>query len=271
MTLPLPVGASPIGPQEFQDMVNRVERYIGQVEKNMQRLFDNCNRAAVVLPAFLADDLRPRLERLRDLTRRLFFELTKVVANPGWPPGVLSAAEDWTTRVGGPVSGLATRLTPDQMKLDNKWEGAAAEAYAETLPTQKAAIEGIKQLTDVLDTNLTKIGWGIVAMWAGLAVGLAAFVAELIVEVGAAATVVGAPPAAAGAGVSTAKVIGLVGTLVVAFLTYVGLTVDALSGMRQKLAGHEPYPGGSWPRSTTTDLEDGSLRDGDGTDWRMKY
>ncbi|MBQ0897729.1 hypothetical protein KBX37_32555 [Micromonospora sp. U56] len=79
-------------------------------------------------------------------------------------------------------------------------------------------------------------------------------------------------PASRGrSGISTAKVIGLVGTLVVAFLTYVGLTVDALSGMRQKLAGHEPYPRGSWPRSTTTNLEDGSLRDGDGTDWRMKY
>lgn len=88
---------------------------------------------------------------------------------------------------------------------------------------------------------------------------------------GTAATVVGAPASRGRSGISTAKVIGLVGTLVVAFLTYVGLTVDALSGMRQKLAGHEPYPRGSWPRSTTTNLEDGSLRDGDGTDWWMKY
>jgi hypothetical protein len=30
------------------------------------------------------------------------------------------------------------------------------------------------------------------------------------------------------------------------------------------------YPDGHWPR-TTTDLTDGSLSDGDATDWRSKY
>jgi hypothetical protein len=118
---------------------------------------------------------------------------------------------------------------------------------------------------------LTKVGWGIVAMWAGVAIAIGSFVIELMAEGGAAATGVGAPPAAAAAGVSTAKVIGMVAAIIGAFLTYIGLLVDAMSTLRQKLNGNEPYPGGSWPRSTTADLSDGSLTDGDGTDWRMKY
>ncbi|MFI7577780.1 hypothetical protein [Micromonospora sp. NPDC049497] len=270
MSFPVPTAPIAMGIQEFQELVDRVERYMAQVEKNVQRLFDNCNRAVLLLPGFLAEEIPPRLERLRDLTRRLFMEMIKVTANPGWPPAILSASDDWTSRVGGPVSGLAARLTPDQMRSDNKWEGAAADAYAEMLPTQKAAVEGIKQMTDVLGSSLTKIGWGIIALWAGLAIATAAFVAELVAEVGAAATVVGAPPAAGAAALSTAKVVALVGATITAFLTYVALTADSLSTMRQKLAGHEAYPGGAWPRSTTSDIEDGSLSDGDGTDWRMK-
>lgn len=271
MTFPVPVQPYPIGEQEFQEMLKRVERFLARVDQEVHRLYDNCNSALRWLPGYLGDRLVAALRELGGLISRFFTELAKIVTNPGWPPGVLSTAGDWTNTVGGPVSGLASYFTLDQMSSDNKWQGPAAEAYRDTLPTQKAAVEGIKQLTDALDSNLTKVGWGIVALWAGLAIAIGSFVIECIAEASAAATVVGAPPAAAGAGVSTAKVIGLVTAVVGAFLTYVGTLVDGLGTLRQKLAGNEAYPGGSWPKSTSANFSDGSLSDGDGTDWRMKY
>jgi hypothetical protein len=271
MTFPVPVQPYPIDEQEFQELLKRVERLLDRVGQGVDRLFDNCNRVVHLLPGFLADRLAAALRELGGLIGRFFAEIAKIMANPGWPPGVLTTASDWTNAVGGPVSGLAGNFTLDEMGSDNKWQGPAAEAYRDVLPTQKTAVEGIKQLTDALDSNLTKVGWGIIALWAGLAIAIGSFVVELIAEAAAAATAVGAPPAAAAAGVSTAKVIGLVAAVVSAFLAYVGLLVDGLSTLRQKLAGHEPYPQGSWPRSTTGNFSDGSLSDGDGTDWRMKY
>jgi hypothetical protein len=139
MTLPVPVQPYPIGAQEFQEMLDRVDRLLKQVDSGMQRLFANCNRVLQWLPGYLAQQLISSLERLRDLTGRFFAEVAKVIHNPGWPPAVLSTASDWTIRVGGPVSGLAGRLTLDHVRSDNKWQGAAADAYRDTLPPQKAA------------------------------------------------------------------------------------------------------------------------------------
>ena len=40
--------------------------------------------------------------------------------------------------------------------------------------------------------------------------------------------------------------------------------------LRQQLHNSSAYPDGHWPRPTT-DISDGSLSDGDATDWRLKY
>lgn len=271
MTFPIPVQPYPIGEQDFQEMLKRVERLLTRVGQEVERLFDNCNRVLDWLPGFLADRLVAALRKLGSLIKRFFVDVGKVFANPGWPPGLFSTASDWTKLVGGPVSGLSGYFTLDQMSSDNKWQGPAAEAYGDTLPTQQKAVDGIKQLTDAVDSNLSNVAYGIIALWAGIVIAVGSFVVELIVEAAAAATAVGAPPAAVGAGASTLKVIGVVAAVVTAFVTYVGLLVDSLTDLRQKLAGNEPYPDGSWPKSTTENFSDGSLSDGDGTDWRMKY
>ncbi|ROP30402.1 hypothetical protein EDD30_3247 [Couchioplanes caeruleus] len=131
------------------------------------------------MPPGLSDMLHDSLAKLRDLMARLFEEVAKVILNPGWPPGLFSTGSEWTSRIGGPMSSLSTKLSPDQLRIDNFWKGPAADAYAyaKILPAQQKALEAIKQATDVIDTNLTKAAWGIIALWLGI---IAAFVAYLL-------------------------------------------------------------------------------------------
>ncbi|HEX8345115.1 MAG TPA: hypothetical protein VF657_10265 [Actinoplanes sp.] len=255
---------------EFRDTLARAEKLIDEVNANVATLFDRADRAMRLLPPGLSHTLADTLVALRDLIARFFEEYAKIVHNPGWPFGLMAAADDWTSRIGGPISQLSAQLSPDQMRTDNHWRGRAADAYAAVLPSQQKAIDAIKATTDAIDTNLTKTAYGIFALWAGVILALVGFVAELAVEAGAAATVVGAPPAAAGAGLSTAKVIGLVVACVALFVTFVGTIVDSVTTLNQSLHSDTAFPGGAWPRSTTTDFDDGSLSDGDTTDWRIK-
>lgn len=261
---------SVLSESEFREQLAKLERLVDDVNTHVTALFDRGDRAARLLPLGLGDTLRDALLRLRELIAKFFTEYAKIAYNPGWPFGLMAAADDWTAKVGGPISGLAGRLGPDQLRIDNHWRGRAADAYASVLPSQQRAIEAIKTTTDAIHTNLTKAAWGIFALWAGLVLAIAAFVLELMAEAAAAGTVVGAPPAAAAAGVSTAKVIGFVVGCVGFFITFAGLIVDSMASLNQTLHADGAFPDGKWPRSTTSDFDDGSLSDGDTTDWRIR-
>lgn len=254
---------------EFRSLLDTVDNRLKDIKASSDRLFDRSNRALALLPAGLSDGLHDTLVDLRDTLAKFFTEIGKLLLNPGWPPGLKSAAQTWTASVGGPISGLSAQLGTDQLRIDNFWRGPAADAYASTLPAQRKAIDAIKQTTDLLDSTLTKIANGIYALWAAIAIALLQFAVELGGESAAAATGVGAPPAAGAAGVSTAKTVLIVATLCAGFTTYISLVIDGMTTMRQTLTADSPFPNGRWPHSTTSDFSDGSLNDGDTTDWRI--
>ncbi|ROT26075.1 hypothetical protein EF879_25975 [Micromonospora sp. HM5-17] len=255
---------------EFRAKLTKMEKLNNDVSKNCTTLFSRCNRAISILPPPLAQKLNNALNKLNELIKKFFEEIAKIFLNPGWPFGLMSAGNDWTAKVGGPATQQAAKINEEQMRIDNHWQGPAAEAYSKVLPSQKDALNAIKTATDAIDSNLQKTAYGIFGLWAAIVIAVAMFVAELTAETAAAATVVGAPPAAAGAGASTAKVVGLITAIVAAFVAYVGTLVDSLTSLRQTLASSAAFPGGKWPKSTTSDFSDGSISDGDTTDWRIK-
>jgi uncharacterized protein YukE len=255
---------------EFRRLLDTTDARLTDIAGTVDTLFERGDFALRLLPPGLSDGLHEALASLRDLVVRFFAEVNKLLLNPGWPPGLKSAADSWTATIGGPISGLSAELGADQLRIDNFWKGPAADAYASTLPAQRKAIEAIAQAAGVLDSTLTKIANGIYALWLGLIVALVQLAIEFGAEAGAASTVVGAPPAAAAAGVSTVKVIGIVAALCGGFAAYISLVIDGMATMRQTLWADNPFPGGRWPHSTTSDFSDGSLTDGDTTEWRLK-
>ncbi|MDI6103556.1 hypothetical protein QLQ12_33590 [Actinoplanes sp. NEAU-A12] len=266
MTFPV---SGPISAREFQQALGDIHAGLDSVNSSVAKIFEHSNRALFLLPAGLGDGLRSALEELGRQITELGEIIVKFLANPGDPLKLFATAGEWTTKVGGPISAMSGQISSEQLRIDNFWTGPAADAYAATLPAQQKAIEAIEAAADTLDANLTKVAGGIVAFWVGLAIPFASYVSELVVEAAAAQTGVGAPPAAAAAGASTAKFIALVSAVILAFSTYTALVFDSLSALRQALYSNAPFPGGGWPRSNPSDFNDGSLADGDTTGWRM--
>ena len=259
-----------ISDTDFQALLDRVTARMRDIENSNTRLFEHANTALALLPAALTGDLHDTLISLRDTLTGLVTQISEIVVNPGWPPGLTAAASAWTTTVGGPASAMSAPLGPDQLRIDNFWQGPAADAYSSTLPAQRKALEAIAQATNTLDSTLTAIATGIYALWVGIALILLDLAVELSAETAAAATVVAAPAATAAAGLSTAKAVGLATAACVCFATYLYKVIDSMATLRQTLWADNPYPNGRWPQSTTSDFSDGSLSDGDTTDWRIK-
>jgi hypothetical protein len=125
-----------------------------------------------------------------------------------------------------------------------------------------------------VDTQLASLAFAILGLWVGLAIAMATFAAAMIAAAGAASTGVGAPAAAQNGAVATGTVVALALASIGAFTSYATLIYNGLTSINQKTAANEAFPGppgGSWPVSTQADINDGSLSDGDGTDWKMKY
>jgi hypothetical protein len=92
----------------------------------------------------------------------------------------------------------------------------------------------------------------------------------------AAATAV-PPTAPVGIVAAVGSVIGFIalwGAIVGTFYNYLKNLLTEQSDLMAQLADNAAFPGppvGAWPRSTTDNLSDGRLSDGDSTDWQLRY
>jgi hypothetical protein len=265
------IAAVPMSDGEFQSLLGRVEDGLRRAENACQSLFDHVNGWTSWLGP-LASGIRSALNKIGELLSTLFREIGKFFTQPGVPWTLWAHGNDWSGEpIGGRVSKLVAKSTLDEIRTDDVWQGPAADAYRNTLPRQKDALAAIKAAADLIDSVLSKVALAIGAFWLAVAALILSLWVELTAESGAAATGVGAPAAAAAAGISLAKALALLGTAGGAL--YAFLANDAMSSMkdlRQQVHNDSAYPDGQWPRSTT-DLSDGSLSDGDTTDWRMRY
>src|SRR5438034_1405101 len=81
------------------------------------------------------------------------------------------------------------------------------------------------------------------------------------------ATIVGLPAAPF---IAAAGVLVFLGAFFVAGENLRGACSDANSVLTQKLNEDSAFKGGQWPKATADALTDGSLSDGDDTDWHIK-
>jgi hypothetical protein len=157
------------------------------------------------------------------------------------------------------------------MATDDEWKGTAADSYKNVLPLQQKALGALKSATDEIDDVLAKMAIAIGVAWLAIVSAVVSFVVELTAEAGAAATGVGAPPAAAAAGVSAAKVWGIVAAALAVLEAFVtGSLLPSIKDLNQRVNNNEGFPGGHWPQ-LTTDISDSSHRENHGRNapWEM--
>jgi hypothetical protein len=237
--------ALPLSEGEFTDLLHRVDDGLHKVVEAANKIVDACNRVGQWLGP-LWDHVVDLLKKFIELVQRFLSEVGKFFTRPGVPWTLWSRGNDWTTQVG------------------------KRAAYLGTLPDQGKALAAIKAATDDLDDALTKVGGGIIAFWLGVLAAIVPFIIELFGWGAAAATVVGAPPAAAGAGASTLKVLGLLATVVTCAITYLTAVLPQYKDLLQRVNNNDPFPNGSWPRSTNDVIADGSLKGDNNTNWHLR-
>jgi hypothetical protein len=264
------VGAEPaLSEGEFSDLLRRVDDALQKIINTTNKIVDACTKAGKWLgPVW--DNVVDLLHRFVGLVEKFLSEVGKFITRPGAPLTLWNVGNDWTHHVGKPVSDLVGAATVGQTQIDERWQGPAATAYLGTLPDQNKALAAIKAATDELDDALTKIAGGIIAFWVALLAALIPFIIELAGWLTAALTGIGAPAAAAGSGVSTAKVIALVTAIVGATVTYLTAITTQYKDLQQRVDNNEPFTHGSWPRSTNDVIADGSLTADNTTNWHLR-
>jgi len=267
----------PLSSGEFSLLVAGTAEAAGRVDDLATTLVSSVRRSLAMAETLTfglvggwAEDVGHELDEFSHLLNRLGREVALFVLEPGVPWTLYEHASAWTDRVGEVASGLAGDANVDETKVDDWWQGVAATAYTNTLPRQSAALTAVKTATDELASSLTWVAIGIFPFWVAIASAMTALLVELIAEAATAATGVGVPVAAAGAGISAAKAIAIISGAVAAFDTYLGVILGQCTAMRENLDSNAAFPNGGWPHPSV-DLSDGSLSDGDGTDWHLRY
>ena len=242
----------------------------GEAQRAVDTIIAAGEAALTVLPGMFGDELRDALARLRRMFDEAMRDLAALMAQAGSPTALRAAGAVWSGEIGGMVSRLAGLATVNGIRADDHWSGFAAEAYRNTLPAQQSALTTVKAVGDEIDTTLNDLASAIVGFWLAVAVALVGFVVAVASAVATAATGVGAP-----VGITVA--IAAVGATAVAVnealtqLTAITTAIrDQAAGLQRRLSNDTAFPGGGWPRSATPISGDGSIDDGDDTDWHLK-
>lgn len=260
-----------LGQAEFEEILRRVREALDAIPREFQRLVDNINSVLGWLPGFVLDKIKAALRAVGDFIGKVLTEIGKFITQPGVPWTLWNHGTTWTEQVGGKVSTWQDVFHVGSMKTDDEWKGGAADAYKNTLPLQQKALGAVKAATDEVDDVLTKMAIAIGVAWLAIVAAVVSFVIELTAEGTAAATGAGAPPAAAAAGVSAAKVWGIVSAALAVLEAFVaGTLLPGVKDLNQRVNSSDGFPGGHWPQ-LTTDISDSSHRQNKGQNapWEM--
>ena len=131
------------------------------------------------------------------------------------------------------------------LNVDDKWDGDAADAYRQTLPLQKSALEKVKSsLTDGIASALNDMARGILIFWGGLVTALAALLGGIFGALASTATIIGLP---AGPFIAGAAALVACGAMIIAAETLKAVSSSADTSLRQKLADNAGFHDGHWP------------------------
>lgn len=256
---------------EFEDILRRVREALEAIPRKFQELIDNINSSLGWLPGFVLDKIKSALKAVGDFIGKVLTEIGKFITQPGVPWTLWNHGTSWTENVGAKATNWQDVFHVGSLKTDDEWKGGAADAYKNILPLQQKALGAVKSACDEVDDVLTKMAIAIGVAWLAIVAAVVSFVVELTAEGAAAATGVGAPPAAAAAGVSAAKVWGIVSAALAVLEAFVGSTLlPAIKDLNQRVINSEGFPQGKWPQ-LTTDISNSSHKENKGANapWEM--
>jgi hypothetical protein len=222
----------------------------------------------------LAGPLRRDLVEFAVRIDQVLTTVGDMISHPGEPVLLWRAGQAWIDQVSPQAGNLVGTLTAAYMQADDAWKGPAATAYLDTLPAQKDAAAALHEVTGRIGITLQETALTIGAFWMALLGAVVGLLAQLVGAAAAAATGVGAPPAAVVALSAVARFLTMLAAMTVAAVAALHEISSNQTAMVIALTDNAAFPGppaGAWPLSTTGRMSDGSMSDGDGSDWRLAY
>ena len=230
-------------------LIDQIMSVLDRIDGKTTDLQSSINSKMHWLPGGLQDKVISGWNKFCGFMAKLWDHIVEFVTNLGSPTALWDTADAWSNTVGGPVSAQVQSADAGYLTVDDNWDGDAADAYRQTLPLQKAALDKVKSaLTDGIAGALSDVAKGIIAFWAGLLAALLALVTGIIGAIASSATIFGLPAApfiAAGAALVAAGAV-LGGSLILK-----SVASSANSSLRQKLNDNAAFHNGHWPPAAT--------------------
>ncbi|GAA1636976.1 hypothetical protein [Actinoplanes couchii] len=227
--------------QKIYDLLNELDRKVNELQRSIDDKLPH-------LPGFLADRVSAAWNGFCDMLGELFASIGDWLSRAGSPGAVTDTADDWVTKVGGPVSGQATVADIARLKTDNEWKGDAAKAYADMMPLHKDILNAVKGFADNTATALNSVATGITIFWVGIGAALAELLLGIAGAIGASGTIIGLPAAPVIAGSAVVFALATMGG--VAFELNRRAT-DANTDLLKVLNDRGKLVGGRWPSTFT--------------------
>ncbi|GIF01586.1 hypothetical protein [Paractinoplanes rishiriensis] len=226
-------------------LIEKISSVMGRIQTKTTELQGSINAKLPLLPDSLQGRIFAGWNTFCDFLGRVWNNLAEVCSNMGSPSQLWSTADAWSDTVGAPVSAQVQSADAGLLQVDTAWDGDAADAYRQTLPLQKTALEKVQSvLTSGISTALNDVAKAIIVFWGALLGALVALAAGIIGALSSAATIFGLPAApviAAGAGLTASA------ALIVGAEALKSACASANNLLRQKLADNAGFHQGHWP------------------------
>lgn len=254
---------SAIGDAIYPTVITKVAETIKALREALDWVDDAVGRVLAALP-----DWGPVLN---DLKARLVVEAHKVLdmlanlTDVGGPEAIRQLGEDWVNHIGAVASTQAQALQRGQLPSNGMWEGRAATAYhVGVVPNQTSALSAVKDATDMVNEALNEVANAVGSFWATIGIALAALSAALVGAIAAKITILGIPPAV------LAIVLACAAFAAAVYAAHVSLgnSLDMVDRLFAAATNLQPVQAGWPPLQSVDTLSDGSVRDGDPSEWR---
>lgn len=277
----LPYAAAPTGfvsPEDVPSVVTDIRYGLSEAGKAVDGIVGNAETFLSGLPDFVAGDLPAAVADLRRRSAELIDSVNDQLATVGDPALLRATAEHWSAMVGGLVSRISGTVDLDDSGINEKWTGEAAIAYRETLSAQKTAIDTVTMISKGITDVLNDLADGISAYWTQVSAAMLGYGAVIAGAAVTAATGVGAPAGVAFALLAASSAITALGVALNGLTTVTNTAIASNSALMTRFDDGTGFRNGAWPRSTAldpsspaaTNLADGSLSDGDDTNWHLQ-
>lgn len=256
---------------QYEAVIREIETGLRTFEGQLAQVVPAANSATNhwYVPPPVAEGFKWIAEKTVEVGKAIvdwFIDLLKGAVAP-----IFMFVDSWRwTDIKGKINGVSTDLTTQNLVVDDtNWSGKARDAYLAAAGAQSAAAARVGSVAGTTSGNLLICAGAGLAFYIVLAGVLAKLIAALAVSIAAMGSGVFTAPGIAlfleEAGVNTAIIVTAVSTLA----AFLGAQANAMIALHGDAVDPTSFPNGVWPKSSTSQYSDATVKDGD-ADWSLK-